>query len=245
MQDETVLHQAALDVHVKSAELLLLSGAELNARNEDGKTPLHYAASAGQAQMVRFLLDKQPDELLLNSEGKELVAVAATRIQLPSSEEQRMKNARYIEVVRILSARGAEVDIHSATAIGDADYVEKLLKRDPSLGGSSDGRGVPVFQRVVWLNNKKILVMFLDHGVDVDLTEQENPGKEVAANRFALIWFDAAGLGIADARGVTFLNDARLPKGKRFPLKADDVLRFGKTVLRVRVIVKKRTAVQK
>src|SRR5439155_18991587 len=106
------------------------------------------------------------------SEGKELVAVAATRIQLPSSEEQRMKNARYIEVVRILSARGAEVDIHSATAIGDADYVEKLLKRDPSLGGSSDGRGVPVFQRVVWLNNKKILVMFLDHGVDVDLTDQ-------------------------------------------------------------------------
>src|SRR5438045_9745373 len=42
--------------------------------------------------------------------------------------------------------------------------------------------------------------------VDVDLTEQENPGKEVTANRFALIWLDAAGLGIADARGVTFLH---------------------------------------
>lgn len=81
--------------------------------------------------------------------------------------------------------------------------------------------------------------------VDVDLTEQENPGKEVAANRFALIWFDANGLGIADARGVTFLNGARLQKGKRFPLAADDVLQFGKTVLKVKVIVKKRTAVQK
>jgi hypothetical protein len=81
--------------------------------------------------------------------------------------------------------------------------------------------------------------------VDVDLTEQENPGKEVAANRFALIWFDANGLGIADTRGVTFLNGARLPKGKRFPLAADDVLKFGKTVLKLKVIIKKRTAVQK
>jgi hypothetical protein len=81
--------------------------------------------------------------------------------------------------------------------------------------------------------------------VDVDLTEQENPGKEVAANRFALIWIDANGLGIADARGVTFLNGARLPKGKRFPLAADDVIQFGKTVLKLKVIVKKRTGVQK
>ena len=83
------------------------------------------------------------------------------------------------------------------------------------------------------------------HPVDVDLTEQENPGKEVAANRFALIWIDANGLGIADARGVTFLNGTRLPKGKRFPLAADDVLQFGKTVLKLKVILKKRTGVQK
>jgi hypothetical protein len=82
------------------------------------------------------------------------------------------------------------------------------------------------------------------HPVDVDLTEQENPGKEVAANRFALIWIDANGLGIADTRGVTFLNGKPLPKGKRVVLEADDALRFGKTVLQVKVIFKRRTAVQ-
>jgi hypothetical protein len=83
------------------------------------------------------------------------------------------------------------------------------------------------------------------HPVDVDLTEQENPGKEVAANRFALIWFDKTGLGIADTRGLTFLNGARIASGKRVSLKADDTLKFGKTVLQVKVIVKKRTGVQK
>jgi hypothetical protein len=83
------------------------------------------------------------------------------------------------------------------------------------------------------------------HPVDVDLTEQENPGAEVARNRFALVWLDEKGVGVADTRGVTRLNGEALPPGKRFPLKADDTLQFGKTVLQLRIIVKKRTAVQK
>lgn len=82
--------------------------------------------------------------------------------------------------------------------------------------------------------------------VDVDLTEQENPGAAVQVNRFALIWLDKNGLGIADTgRKVTLLNGARLPSGKRFPLAADDTLQFGKTVLQVKIKVKQRTAVQK
>jgi hypothetical protein len=82
--------------------------------------------------------------------------------------------------------------------------------------------------------------------VDVDLTEQENPGVAVAVNRFALIWLDNNGLGIADTgRRVTTVNGILIPSGKRFPLQGDDTLQFGKTVLQVKVIVKKRTAVQK
>lgn len=82
--------------------------------------------------------------------------------------------------------------------------------------------------------------------VDVDLTEQENPGAAVKVNRFALIWFDKNGLGVADTgRRVTCVNGALIPSGKRIPLKGDDTLRFGKTVLQVKVILKKRTGVQK
>jgi hypothetical protein len=81
--------------------------------------------------------------------------------------------------------------------------------------------------------------------VDVDLTEQENPGVAVKVNRFALIWNDKKGLGIADTgRRVTVLNGERIPAGKRFPIKADDNIQFGKTTVQVKVILKKRTAVQ-
>lgn len=84
------------------------------------------------------------------------------------------------------------------------------------------------------------------HAVDVDLTEQENPAAPVSVNRFALLWFDKNGLAIADTgRRVTRLNGDLIPSGKRFPLQGDDTLQFGKTVLQVKVIVKKRTGMQK
>jgi hypothetical protein len=84
------------------------------------------------------------------------------------------------------------------------------------------------------------------HAVDIDITEQENPGAAVAVNRFALVWFDKNGLGIADTgRRVTRLNGDQIPSGKRLPINADDTLQFGKTILQVKVILKKRTAAQK
>ena len=84
------------------------------------------------------------------------------------------------------------------------------------------------------------------NAVDVDLTDQENPGTAVAVNRFALIWFDKNGLGIADTgRRVTTLNGVLIPSGKRLPLQADDTLKFGKTALQVKVTIKKNTGMQK
>lgn len=82
-------------------------------------------------------------------------------------------------------------------------------------------------------------------GVDLDLTEQENPGAEVKVNRFALIWLDKNGLAIADTgRRVTAVNGERIPAGKRIALKGDDTLQFGKTRLQIKVTEKRRTAIQ-
>jgi hypothetical protein len=82
--------------------------------------------------------------------------------------------------------------------------------------------------------------------VDIDITEQENPGAETVKNRFALIWFDKNGLTIADSgRRVTRLNGTLIPSATRFPLKGDDTVQFGKTVLQVKVTVKQKTGVQK
>jgi pSer/pThr/pTyr-binding forkhead associated (FHA) protein len=83
--------------------------------------------------------------------------------------------------------------------------------------------------------------------VDVDLTEQENPGVAVQVNRFALVWFDKNGLGIADTgtRIGTTVNGKKIPPKQRIALKAEDTLQFGKTVLQVKVLQKAKTGIQK
>jgi pSer/pThr/pTyr-binding forkhead associated (FHA) protein len=83
--------------------------------------------------------------------------------------------------------------------------------------------------------------------VDVDLTEQENPGVAVQVNRFALVYFDSKGLAIADTgtRIGTYLNGAKIQSGKRIPIKAADKIKFGKVELEVKVIIKKKTGAQK
>lgn len=81
--------------------------------------------------------------------------------------------------------------------------------------------------------------------VDVDLNEQEKPC--TAANRHALLYLEKGALSIADTKtpNGTFLNKARLAPGKKFLVKADDVIQIGNVGLQIKIILKKKTAAQK
>lgn len=83
--------------------------------------------------------------------------------------------------------------------------------------------------------------------VDIDLTEQENPGVSVKVNRFALIWFDKGLITIADAgmRTGIFLNGKKVELKKKIPLKAGDKIKVGGVELEVKVIMKKKTGAAK
>ena len=84
-------------------------------------------------------------------------------------------------------------------------------------------------------------------GVDVDLTEQENPGISVKVNRFALVWFKGGVIEIADAgtRVGVFVNGTKVPPKKKQSLQAGDKIKVGKVELEVKTVVKKKTGVQK
>ena len=81
--------------------------------------------------------------------------------------------------------------------------------------------------------------------VDVNLDEQDRPG--VLANRHALVYYEKGMLSIADTKtpNGTFVNKVRLQPGKRYALKGDDLIQVGNVTLQVKVIIKKRTGVQK
>ena len=55
--EDTDLHSAAWDNNVAEAKQLIDSGAEINAKDEDGYTPLHRAAFKNAAAAVKLLID--------------------------------------------------------------------------------------------------------------------------------------------------------------------------------------------
>ena len=59
--------------------VLLSNGVDIHQTNSDGATPLHMAASNGQAAAVMFLLDNGADVNLANNDGQKPIDVAKTQ----------------------------------------------------------------------------------------------------------------------------------------------------------------------
>ena len=58
LQDNTLLHMAALNNNIKTAELCLDHGADVNTRKSKETTPLHMAASKGNLEMAELLISR-------------------------------------------------------------------------------------------------------------------------------------------------------------------------------------------
>jgi uncharacterized protein len=61
---------------LEAVKFLLDLGADVNAANDDGNTPLHGAASLGLDTVARFLIDKGADVNARNADGRTPVGVA-------------------------------------------------------------------------------------------------------------------------------------------------------------------------
>jgi len=66
----SLLHYAALWGHIDTATALIESGAEMDAVDDNGNTPLHIAVDEGHISVIEFLVGKGAAQVA-NGEGKE------------------------------------------------------------------------------------------------------------------------------------------------------------------------------
>ena len=72
------LLEAAMDGNVSKVKKLLAKGSYMNAKNFDGKTPLHYAAEHGHLDVVQELVAKGAEVNAKNFDGKTPLDLAAS-----------------------------------------------------------------------------------------------------------------------------------------------------------------------
>jgi ankyrin repeat protein len=123
---------------LKIARLLLESGANLEATDEDGSTPLTLAAAYGQTDIFSFLLDRGAGINVRDKNGNTPLIAAACECALATM------NSTY-DIVKILLQKGAAVNernhegatalMNAASGFGDAAIVKLLLDAaaDPTL----------------------------------------------------------------------------------------------------------------
>lgn len=66
----TALHAALAGRRFETARLLVERGADVNAADAEGWTPVHLAAHSGDEDMVRFLLERGASPIAVNANGQ-------------------------------------------------------------------------------------------------------------------------------------------------------------------------------
>jgi ankyrin repeat protein len=148
-------------------ELLLAAGAEVNAKDADGATPLRYALQSGQRAIAKLL-----------------IAAGAETVAVKNETDQRMLHDAFgdIEWVRLLLANGADTEekdedgntlLHLAARDPNREIAGLLLAHHADVNARNNRRVTPLSYAAA-RGHTDLTALLLANGADVNA--QDNGG---------------------------------------------------------------------
>jgi len=185
----TALHNAVRFRHRDTTELLIQNGANVNAKNNDGKTPVHYAVLLGSTEVIRMLLVAGADIDSISLNIRSLILTGDVRVVNPliaksgdvdAKDESGCTMLHFADdtsVVELLLDKGANIDIkdneysftplHYAARFGREDVADVLIAR----GANINAKDKWDFQPIHWAayhDRADVIELLLSKGADIN-----------------------------------------------------------------------------
>ena len=135
-------------------------------RNENERTPLHFAVLMNRPEMIGLLLDLGADPLAVDGSGQPVAFYATAGTDRRVMEKiGAMVSAEFVSAERAQRApRGGTMDLVALLALGDWDRATALLRGSPELIQSSGG----ALHLMAHRNDAAAVTWLLVHGADVN-----------------------------------------------------------------------------
>lgn len=150
----SVIYSATKEGDLAKLRSLIKNGLNINNKDVNGNTPLHYAAVSGHINIVRLLLESGAIHNIENKQGK-------TPLQL--TEDSTIKNL--LESV---------AKLFTAVKATDRWEVAELIAEEKSIVNAKENNGTSLLHLAVHFGDRNILKLLLENGADASTVADKN-----------------------------------------------------------------------
>jgi hypothetical protein len=229
------LCEAAAKGDQELVKVLLKKGADVNAKDTKGMTPLVYAVLGGYERIVKTLLDGGADVNAIANDGRRALYVAVARGDLGIVRLLIKSNAD----VNVKDGHGSTV-LHTAAVWNRQEIAEMLIKADADVS-AIDEEGNSTLDLARRWGSERTARLLRASGAKIVKSAQEEAGLmgrvrgmemvggEAEVDTGMFVYFCGSKGRINPPVVTIFLNTAKgvLPVGRSFEVKRDDTAGTG------------------
>ncbi|NIS71741.1 MAG: hypothetical protein GTO12_23250 [Proteobacteria bacterium] len=162
------IHEAVRDGDIDKIKTLADENPEMvNAKDNNGWTPLHHAAALGHGEVIEFLLAKGTETNAKDKDGRTPLHYAARE--------------GYGEVVKLLLAKGAEINaktkygwtpLHWAASTGHKEVVEFLLAKGAEINAKTKDGRTPL-HHAAFDDEEEVVKLLLTKGAEINAKDKD------------------------------------------------------------------------